>query len=309
MASELSLSLIIGASAGAAFATFGNLKGVMQRVSDATKDLKARQGELGKTIKASANLPQPDLDRLNAQYKKQEQLLGKLRESTKALGRTQAAIAANEAARAHLRGKMVETAALAYVAAKPVQIAASFEDKMKDIAITGGFSKEEEASMGAAVRAAALEWNQTQEEIAKGLGVLTAGGIDNAKALERYAPIMAKAATASRASMEDLGALSITFNKTLGLDEKESLEALNMAAYAGKRGQFELADMAKVIPELAPALKDLGVTGKAAVSEMAASLQIARMGAGSNAEAATNYANFLQKITAKDSKRWKCSRR
>ncbi|MDR2450440.1 MAG: hypothetical protein LBE85_01400, partial [Candidatus Accumulibacter sp.] len=172
MASELSLLIQVGAAAGGAMSVFGNLKGVMQRVSDATKKLKNQQSELGKVLKNSAGMAKPELDQLHAQYAKQEQLLKRLRASTVALGRSQAAIANNEARRASLRGKMMETAALAYVAAAPIKLAANFEDRMKDIAITSGFSKEEEASLSRTARSAAVQWNQLQEDIGKGLNEL-----------------------------------------------------------------------------------------------------------------------------------------
>ncbi|MDR2450985.1 MAG: hypothetical protein LBE85_04270 [Candidatus Accumulibacter sp.] len=110
MASKLSLMIGIGAKAGSAFAVFGNLKGVMQRVADVTKNLKAQQSALGKTIKDAAQMPQADLARLNAQYTHRQQLLTSLRASTVTLGRSRAAIANNEARRASLRGKRMETA-------------------------------------------------------------------------------------------------------------------------------------------------------------------------------------------------------
>ncbi|MDR2366362.1 MAG: hypothetical protein LBD68_11020 [Zoogloeaceae bacterium] len=130
MASELSLSITVGASFGAALSAFGNLRGVMQRVADATKDLKARQGELGKTIKNAANLPRADLDRLNAQYAQQQKHLINLRAKTRDLGRSQADIAANEAKRGQLRGKIMETAGLLYAAAAPIRIGVEFEASM-----------------------------------------------------------------------------------------------------------------------------------------------------------------------------------
>jgi TP901 family phage tail tape measure protein len=300
MASELSISLIVGASAGAAMAVFGDLKGVMGRVAEATKNLKTQQVALGKQIEASAKQPGPALDALRAKYEQQKLMLDKLRASTVALGRSQAAIAANEAKRASLRGKIMETAALAYVAAAPYKIAAGFEDQIKDIAITGGFSREEETSLSGAAAAAAVKWNQTQEDIAGGLGVLVAGGIGDLEKLKAYAPVMAKAATASRAGMEDLGALAIALSGNLKIGAEGFEEALNRMAAAGKLGQFELKDMAKRLPDLASSYAAMGVTGQAAVNEIAAALQIARKGAGSNDAAANNFKNFLAKMFAPD---------
>ena len=300
MASELSLFIKIGASAGAAMSVFGNLKCTMQRIADLTKTMKARQNDLGKEIQNAAGKPQSELARLNAKYAQQQKWLERLRASTRDLGRAQAAIADNEARRASLRGKMVETAALAYVAAAPVKLAASFEDQMKDIAITSNFSKAEEAALSNVALAAAKEWNQLQEEVAGGLSVLVTGGIGDLKELKAYAPVMSKAATASSAGMDDLGALAVALKDNLGIGAGGFEEALNRMAAAGKRGQFELKDMAKWLPSLTPAFAAMGVTGQEAVNEIVASLQIARKGAGSNDAAANNFKNFLQKMTAPD---------
>ncbi|HOI67234.1 MAG TPA: phage tail tape measure protein, partial [Thiomonas arsenitoxydans] len=181
-----------------------------------------------------------------------------------------------------------------------VRLAAGFQDQMRDIAITGEFTRAEEARISGTVRDSATRWNQTQAEIGRGLGVLVAGGIQDAKALEYYAPVMAKAATATRASMDDLGSVAIALTDNLKVGEEGFEGALNMLAYAGKRGQFEIRDMAKWLPALSPSFQALGVTGKEAVAEIGAALQIARKGAGSNDEAANNFKNFLQKITAPD---------
>jgi hypothetical protein len=206
--------------------------------------------------------------------------------------------------RGKLAGEMRETAMFAAAAAAPfiasARTAASFEDRIKDIAITGGFSRAEEAGVGNAVRQAALRWNQTQEEIAAGLSVLTAGGISEAKALEQYAPAFARVATATRASMEELAASSIALKDNLSIGAEDIEAALNQMHYAGKEGQFEMRDMAKWFPALTPMLQSLGMEGKDAVAELAAALQIARKGAGSNDEAANNLKNFLAKITAPD---------
>jgi hypothetical protein len=133
MAQSLSLTLTIGAAAGAAMSVFGNLKGVMGKIAVATRDLKAKQAALGKEIAASAQLPIAHLQKLRAQYEKQKLTLDKLRASTQALGKSQAAIAANEASRTRLRGKMMETAGLAYLAARPIQIGVEFEASMSKV--------------------------------------------------------------------------------------------------------------------------------------------------------------------------------
>ncbi|GHT92823.1 hypothetical protein FACS1894116_03670 [Betaproteobacteria bacterium] len=133
MATDLALSITIGAAAGAAMSVFSNLKGRMQAVADVTSKLKADQRKLGETIKAAARLPITNLHELQAQYGRQQAALDRLRTSTKKLGQVQASIAANEANRAGLRTKMMETAGIAYLAVQPMKVAISAEEAMADV--------------------------------------------------------------------------------------------------------------------------------------------------------------------------------
>jgi TP901 family phage tail tape measure protein len=133
MADSLSLSISIGAAAGAALSVFGNLKGSLQTVAAVTSRLKADQSALGREIKAAASAPGPALDQLKARYDQQKLSINKLRASTQALGKSQAQLAANEANRAQLRGKMMETAGLVYLAAQPIKTAIQFEEAMADV--------------------------------------------------------------------------------------------------------------------------------------------------------------------------------
>nr|WP_240160402.1 phage tail tape measure protein [Pseudomonas bharatica] len=63
---------------------------------------------------------------------------------------------------------------------------------------------------------------------------------------------MAKFATATRASMDDLGSVAIALNDNLGISAAGFERSMNMLASAGKSGQFELADMARWLPQLTP---------------------------------------------------------
>ncbi|WP_172613291.1 phage tail tape measure protein [Brucella sp. 10RB9215] len=77
---------------------------------------------------------------------------------------------------------------------------------------------------------------------------------------------------------------------------KELPKALDIMAQAGKEGAFELKDMAAEFPALTARAQALGMTGTKGVAQLSAALQIARKGAGTSAEAATNTANLMQKI-------------
>lgn len=305
MANELLVGVKIGAALAGSFqAAFASARGTTQKLGQVADELRVKHNRLGDAMARAMAHPSRNVGELRRQYERLGQTLDQLRVKQEKLAASIARGETLKAGRADLRGQAMETAgtalALGAPVVKSVGVAASFQDQMRDTAITGEFSRAEEAKLGSAVRDAALKWNQLQSEVARGTNVLVAGGIQDAKALEKYAPVMAKAATATRASMDDLGSVAIALKDNLKVGEDGFEGALNMLAYAGKRGQFEIRDMAKWLPALSPSFQALGVTGKEAVAEIGAALQIARKGAGSNDEAANNFKNFLQKITAPD---------
>ncbi|KAF2406704.1 phage tail tape measure protein, TP901 family, core region [Pseudomonas antarctica] len=305
MANEVLVGLRIGAAvSGSLQSAFGSARSTVQQLGRATDSLTARQKLIGTELAASLARGGTGIERLRNQYTQVGRTLDQLKIKQEQLNTSIARGETLKNRRGELRGQAMETIGTAAVLGAPVvqsmRTAIDFKDQTNDIAITGGFDAAEEERLGGVMRGAALRWNQTQTEVAKGTAVLIAGGISSAKELAAYAPVMAKTATATRASMDDLGSVAIALNDNLGIGAAGLERSMNMLAYAGKRGQFELADMAKWLPQLTPQFAALGITGERAVAEIGASLQIARKGAGSNDEAANNFKNFLSKITAKD---------
>lgn len=94
----------------------------------------------------------------------------------------------------------------------------------------------------------------------------------------------------------------MTTQQSLGIAAKEFAAVQNIMAQGGKAGSFEIADQVKWLPELAPQMANIA-QGKAAVAEMVAALQVAKIGAGSTDKAATNFNNFLEKLYASDTKK------
>lgn len=302
-------NILVGLTIGARLAS--NFRGAMGETMSALGGLK-RSGttlrveheRMGKALARSIAEPIPHIRELRAQYDQLGNSLVRLEARNKALATSMRASEALRSQRANLRGEMMDTAVTGTVVAAPIlasiSIATGFQEKMRDTRITGGMSAGEEASLSKVVRSSAKQFNQTQDEVATGIGVLVAGGISNAKELAAYAPMMAKSATATKSSMDDVGATAIAMSKNLMIGAKDFESSFTMLAYAGKKGQFEVRDMAKWLPSLSPQFAALGITGKRAVAEIGASLQVARMGAGSNDEAANNFRNFLAKITSPD---------
>lgn len=306
MANEVLVGLKIGAVVSSSLhAAFGSARSTVQQLGRATDGLTLKQKELGDVIRRQMGTLAPStLAALNRDYEKIGRTLDQLKTKQDKLTASIARGEVLKSQRADLRGQFMETAGTGAALGAPLVLAGrtamEFQDRTNDIAITGGFSAAEEEQLGNTLRASALKWNQTQMDMAAGAQVLIAGGISNVQELNAYAPVMAKAATATRASMDDLGSVAIALNDNLKIGASGLERSLNMLAYAGKRGQFELADMAKWLPQLTPQFAALGVTGEKAVAEIGASLQIARRGAGSNDEAANNFRNFLSKLTARD---------
>ncbi|MQT39733.1 phage tail tape measure protein [Pseudomonas sp. FSL R10-0765] len=305
MANEVLVGLRIGAAvSGTLQSAFGSARSTVQQLGRATDGLTARQKLIGTELAASLARGGTGIERLRNQYTQVGRTIDQLKVKQEQLNTSIARGETLKNRRGELRGQAMETIGTAAVLGAPVvqsmRTAIDFKDQTNDIAITGGFDAAEEERLSGVMRGSALKWNQTQSEVAKGTAVLIAGGVSSAKELAAYAPVMAKTATATRASMDDLGSVAIALNDNLGIGAAGLERSMNMLAYAGKRGQFELADMAKWLPQLTPQFAALGITGERAVAEIGASLQIARKGAGSNDEAANNFKNFLSKITAKD---------
>lgn len=305
MANEVLVGLKIGAAvSGTLHAAFGSAKSTVQQLGRATDSLTAKQKLIGTELSAALARGGSGIERMRRQYDQVGRSIEQLKLKQERLNASIARGETLKSARADLRGQAMETVGTAAVVGAPVvqamRTAINFKDQTNDIAITGGFDAAEEQRLGDALRSSALKWNQTQMDMAAGAQVLIAGGISSVKELEGYAPVLGKAATATRASMDDLGAVAIALKGNLGISASGLERSINMLAFAGKSGQFELADMAKWLPQLTPQFAALGVTGEKAVAEIGASLQIARRGAGSNDEAANNFKNFLSKLTAKD---------
>lgn len=305
MANEVVVGLKIGAVvAGSLTAAFGSAKSTVQQLGRAVDGLTAKQQQIGNELSASLARGSTGIARLRQQYDAVGRTLDQLNAKQQRLTASIARGESLKAKRGDLRSQAMEVAGTGVAVGAPIaqsmKTAINFQDQTRDIAITGGFNPAQEVRLSMAMRGAALKWNQTQTDVAKGTAVLIAGGIGNIKELAAYAPVMAKTATATRASMDDLGAVAIALNDNLSIGAAGFERSMNMLAFAGKSGQFELLDMAKWLPQLTPQFAALGITGERAVAEIGASLQIARRGAGSNDEAANNFINFLSKITAPD---------
>lgn len=171
------------------------------------------------------------------------------------------------------------------------------ESAMTDIAQKADLSRDAARQMGDTVLEIASKANQLPEAIRAGIDTLSGFGLDPQQALAMMQPI-GRAATAYKAEIADLSAAAFAANDNLKVPVAQTSKVIDIMAAAGKRGAFEIKDMASHFPALTAASQALGQHGTAAIADLSAALQIARKGAGSSDAAATNVANLLQKINS-----------
>lgn len=196
---------------------------------------------------------------------------------------------------------VVGTAIAAISFLGPIQQAAAFEQKLLDIAGTANLSGDAAFKFAETTRRKyedlALAVGQTSDTIAAGAGQMIAVGLDEGL-IDRNLGTIGKAATAANAEFSDLAAVSTSLLRTLNVPETELEGALAGLVVAGKEGAFELKDMARYFPQLTGQMQKFGIEGREASNQLAAMLQIARLGTSDPAQAATNLNNFLSKALA-----------
>lgn len=304
MAQEFFFGIKLGAiGASAVGAALGSVQSAMTRLGDVAKSLTREQERLGEAIRRHMGTLAPKtLASLNRDYERLGQTIDAVRARQEKLGAAMSRRQALADQRGRIGGEIMGTYATALAVGAPVigavREAAGFGDAVKDIAIVGELTAAEEKRLGASLRAVALNVNQTAEDMARGVGLLIANGME-AKAAAQQAQLLGRFTTATRASFDDAAKMMVSFSQ-LGVSADQMALAFSQAAKAGKLGSFEVRDMARWFPQLGGYLKAIGITGNEAVINMASRLQVAMKTAGSTDEAANNFRNFLAKLTSPD---------
>jgi TP901 family phage tail tape measure protein len=178
-----------------------------------------------------------------------------------------------------------------------VGVASQYQATMTSIAQKTGLSRLEAAKLGIALASLGPRVNQLPADLAQGADILAGFGL-TAQAIPALLLPVGRAATAYQAQIEDLSKASFAVVDNLKVPFGQTGRAIDIMAEAGKRGAFELRDMAQFFPALTASAQGLGQTGAPAVADLAAALQITRKGAGDAASAANNLQNLLAKISS-----------
>ena len=212
-----------------------------------------------------------------------------------------AAIEQNNRALDQARGQLLDVGA-AYLALRgtiggPMRAAIDFGGQLEDIGQKAELPAERMAEIGREIRALSRDTGLAISAITPAVDALVGRGASTDVAMEAAKPI-AEAAFAYKASADDLAAASWAAVDNLKVPAEEVRKALDIMSLAGKRGSFEIADMAAYFPQLGAAYKGLGQEGVGAVADLSAAIQVVRKGTGDASSAATNLQNVIQKIYA-----------
>ena len=156
------------------------------------------------------------------------------------------------------------------------------------------------AELNNAVKSAVEIGGGTKEDALGALDTMLASGAVKADTAMKLLPTLQKGATATGASTDDLAKIAISAMQQFGIGEDQIGEVLDKAVAAGQAGNFELADMARWLPQQMAAGKSAGLKGMAGFEALLVANQQARVTAGTSDEAGNNLVNLLAKLTSKE---------
>lgn len=226
-----------------------------------------------------------------------------------AVRQAQGRIDGNRAARADLRGQMVETAAIGYMAAKPVAQAMELEVAMADVAKVIKFEGNQREEMSNANLKLASDrlissGGITAVDLAKIQYAAGQSGIGNdektsegkQRAVMDFTRDAAIMGGAFDLGAEEAGSIMAGWRASMGLDREKTLDLANATNHLGNSFNATPADIASVV-------KRYGAVGQASglKPEQSAALSAALLNPGTEKEiAGTGMKNFLAALTKGD---------
>jgi TP901 family phage tail tape measure protein len=207
--------------------------------------------------------------------------------------------AAANAALVGAAGRVLAPAALAAGAAKAYKNFADSDLQIRRIGITADASEKEVEGLSKNMRDLASTTGQSFGQVTKGLESLVAGGLDLKDALPAM-PAIAKTAQAAGAEVEDMATTTLALNQNLKIGTDQMQNAFDILVKGGKAGKFELKDMARYIPSIAPAAVAVGMKGEEGLMRLVAALQTVRNGTGTTEEAADSMLNIFAKMESEE---------
>jgi hypothetical protein len=134
--------------------------------------------------------------------------------------------------------------------------------------------------------------NQYQSDLIGGFKILSDADFDPATALKLLIPI-GKTATAVKGDLADVARTAVAMRNNLKFGADEIPRGFEIA-------QSTMREMAEFFPSMAASAQRMGMKGPEGMASLVASMKVARLGAGSLGEAASNTERFLMRLTSPD---------
>ena len=307
MSGQFSVGVVIGGMIGSTFrSAMSGTRRALDSLSDTSRRLQERQNALTRATERYGQLGSSRMQHLNSELLRVSRTMEQIERQQRRLSAASATSDALKANRMALYGQGIEAYGMAqtvyHTVSPAVQQSMSFQDKMIDMSITAKYDNKTRDALAGQIKGWALKYNQYQDELQEAVGSLISDNIDNVSDIGFLMPDIARAATATRTSAQDWAKVAAVWQNSLKGAARDFGAVQNLMAYAGDQGSFEIPDQVKWMQSLAPMMAGIA-SGKEAVAEIGASLQIAKIGAGSTDEAANNFKNFLTKIFARDTQK------
>ena len=239
--------------------------------------------KMSRVIREAVNKSDAEFDRLQKKIKDTADRVDKLGQSIAKIGAGFTAVGMGAAYKLGITEAIPEAFAM--------------EHRLRELGNVGQLSAKQLEEMDKRLGDISRHTNQFRSEISEGLNVLVASGIAPEAALD-YMNVIGRTATAAQAEIVDISKTAFAVTDNLKVNVEDLGKTMDILAQAGKEGRFELKDMSAAFPSLTAGASMLGIKGIPAVTQLGAALQVAMKGAGSAAEAATNFESFLQSITS-----------
>jgi TP901 family phage tail tape measure protein len=182
---------------------------------------------------------------------------------------------------------------------------ASFERRMSRVGLTADATAAQTARAAQVVKTVAKDLALPQEDVLQGLEGLVAAGRTLPDAM-KFLPAVAKTAQASGAAVSDIASTADALGTSLKIPADQMERMFDYLVQQGKAGKFELKDMARYLPSIAPAAAAVGMAGVEGANKIAALLQVVRQGTGTAEEAAASVQNIFAKMESEETaKRFK----
>lgn len=177
--------------------------------------------------------------------------------------------------------------------------AAAFDRRLTLIGQTADAGRAEIEKMGGSLFDLAQETAVPIDKVTGGLESLVAQGRSLKEGLE-FLPSVARTAAASGSEVEDIAKTADSVGTNFGIAGRQMQKAFDIMVAGGKAGQFELKDMARYLPSLAPAASAVGMKSEKGLADTVAMLQTIRKGTGTVEEAAASLNNIFQKMESEE---------